>query len=647
MTTPSPVPALNAFLRADDVEDILDAFKNWKDACVTSSTSATNLARPYDTYVLLRDSSRYATHHLSNFWKCMDRRFEDPSPLSTLGGNTASTTASSGSNHNSPRLTARSLVKKRSSGDLLAARSVSPNPLGKSDSAAGGLSAEESNLRVMVVGAGPAGLFAAVRACILKPESCVVLEKRNTYGRYNVMRIHKSEMDELVQMFAARDFYSQLAVGQFDSVPIRRLQIILTKIALILGANIYSSSTLVSVQPSTEPKSTDWTATVKVELDSYTFPRENNLAPLPSPPPAINFNTLIIASGVTSSQIGTTTSPGTSSAEAYTTTGDVKQPTISRQSSRTQVTGGIVQYCLPQFFASLRKTHGIDLENVATYPGDKGDTYIVMTPRKACLLNFGVLKEDRKESADIVKSDNVCREKLLEFARIVATEVGIPEDWTFRQRPSRTRESLRCMVRAEDSATSSTTVVSSDPSIPQILEPEHATPKVRMVDDVAVFDFSTRTVARFPCKTVFGDRVVYPAVPGNFAGPPSPPRSPNLKASSSPPHSPSTTEKSSNLPSPPTSEPPSHSSTEPSAPQDFSTTPTPHRLFVTLVGDSLVVPFWPLGTGWACAANSTAWAIEAVRTLGGRVETWDESCAEEAMKNHMEMFLTKKGQFAH
>ncbi|KAJ3211774.1 [F-actin]-monooxygenase mical1 [Dinochytrium kinnereticum] len=315
----------------------------------------------------------------------------------------------------------------------------------------------------------------------------------------------------------------------------------------------------------------------------------------PTAPTILTFNSLIIASGVTTGQhqtesailnfdrstfrtanlIGITvnmSSPGKSPRSSTTTPRDSLTSEDSLVAARPPISGGIVQYCLPTFFSSLRHAKGIDLENVAQYPGDKGDCYIVMTPRKSCLLRLGVLKEDKKDPGELVHPSNVHREKLVEVARTVATEIGISEDWTFRQRVGRNGG---------------------------------------LVDDVAIFDFSTRTVAKIPCKACIGDSVLFPS-------PLTPPSSPVLV--------------------------PAKDHDEGS----MAVVAKPHhRLFVTLVGDSLVVPFWPLGTGWACAANSTAWAMETIRALGPRVEEWEETRVQRAMGAHLGMFLKRKTEFAH
>ncbi|KAJ3102169.1 hypothetical protein HDU97_000730 [Phlyctochytrium planicorne] len=528
--------AVSSFLKADDLEEIMASFETWKHACL--AINPTTLTRPYDTYVLLKTTTSPATHHLKNFWKCIDARLQDPSPLSTLITS-------------SPNISRKKLEveKKDETQD------------------------KESQTRIAVVGGGPAGFFAAVRACLLKPESCVVVEKRGSFGRFNVMRIHQGDMEELCQMFGARDFHSQLGITGFDSIPIRRLQIILSKMALILGTTIHSNTTLTSIT------STETTHSLSTE------------PPLPTPS---NINALIIATGVATQFTNTSLDFDRATFRTSNLIGITVNMTIPKtprastaQDGRQTISGGVVQYCLPAFFKTLREK-GIDLENIAQYNGDRGHTYIVMTPRKASLLSWGVLKEDKKDTQEIVDPSNVCREKLLDFVGRVADEVGTPEGWEIRKGKGGK-------------------------------------------EDVSVFDFSTRRVARVPCKMIFGsgeaEKVMCP--------PTLPHESSFVSQSPSPPISPIdadamdvTATDATPVPAPSTS------------------TPVENPLLIALVGDALVVPFWPLGTGWACACNSTAWAVETVRVLGPKVDQW-KAKSDSALSRHMELFLKKKGVFAN
>lgn len=142
-----------------------------------------NPITPFDVYSLLRKHTVHGTHHLKDFWACIEARFAD----------------------------ARHQYHSE-------------------------LSSPSVERRVLVAGAGPGGLRAAIEMCLLKCEHVVVLEKRDTFSRVNVMRIHAEDMDELVKGYGARDFYRKISLQERDVIAIRRLQIVLAKIALCLGA---------------------------------------------------------------------------------------------------------------------------------------------------------------------------------------------------------------------------------------------------------------------------------------------------------------------------------------------------------------------------------------------------------------------------
>lgn len=62
--------------------------------------------------------------------------------------------------------------------------------------------------------------------------------------------------------------------------------------------------------------------------------------------------------------------------------------------SRVPEIGGLSYIYYQDFFNGLKDSAGVDLENIVYY---KGDThYFVMTPKKACLLAKGVLKQVNK-----------------------------------------------------------------------------------------------------------------------------------------------------------------------------------------------------------------------------------------------------------
>ncbi|KAJ3027386.1 hypothetical protein HK097_006158, partial [Rhizophlyctis rosea] len=88
--------------------------------------------------------------------------------------------------------------------------------------------------RVLIAGAGPAGLKAAVEMCLMKCERVAVAESRDSFTRLNALRVHREDLDDLIQKYGAKEFYRKLGNEEFQVIPTRRLQLILLKTALIL-----------------------------------------------------------------------------------------------------------------------------------------------------------------------------------------------------------------------------------------------------------------------------------------------------------------------------------------------------------------------------------------------------------------------------
>ncbi|KAJ3187914.1 [F-actin]-monooxygenase mical3 [Gaertneriomyces sp. JEL0708] len=389
---------IRKFVEADDLLEILETFQEWKQACLALDNNSNAMPRrPYDVYTLLRTHSERASHHLTEFWQHIAQRFED-------------------------------------------------DRFQQHESHGGDVKAEQ---RILIVGAGPAGLKAAIEMCLLKCERVVIVEKRDTFSRVNVMRIHSGDMEELTKHYGARDWYRKICIQDRDVVAIRRLQIILVKMALCLGAEVYANCEFAGTE--SDVTSPYWNAKV------VTHPNETF---------RFSHNVLIIASGEKSS-LPLSFEFTRSAFRAGTATGITCNftPTHSPVANVDTMEGGRVSYLNTKFFNQL-KEKGLELENVASYRTDESH-YIVMTPKRATLLEKGVLREDRADPEDLVKPDNVDKERLMSFARQVATEVGVPENSEFLQMKSR----------------------KNGESWP----------------DVAVFDFTTKTTASDPSKFLVED----------------------------------------------------------------------------------------------------------------------------------------------
>ncbi|KAJ3160904.1 [F-actin]-monooxygenase mical2 [Geranomyces michiganensis] len=504
--------AVRKFVEADDLLEVLDHFQTWKQACIElekegapgaggsspnisarssatsiSASSAATLAdpkTPFQVYSLLHKHSARATHHLADFWKCIANRFEE--------SRYACRPSSSSS---SPR--------------PASAEQISPSTT--------------VERRALIAGGGPVGLRAAIELALQKFDSVVVLEKRDTFSRLNVMRIHQDDLDELVSGFGARACYPKIGIRDRDVISIRRLQLVLTKMALCLGVQIHAGAELITI--SSQPSTPYWTADIntlyKDTIDD------------------VHFNTLVLATGEKSklsSEFGFTRTVF----RAGNATGITCNfaPSHTPLSSDNLVSGGRVSYLNVAFFKEL-KAKGLDVENIASYTTEDSH-YLVMTPTKMTLLERGVVKTDTADPVELVRAENVDREKLLAFAREMATEVGIPTDSDFLP-----------MRSSKDGAT----------------WPD--------------------TMATEPSKIL---TETYTTDSGGGGG-----------------HA---REKS---------------------------------LLVALVGDALVEPFWPTGTGWARGNGSCKLLGDTLRELGPDPARWRER-ADVVLKLHEEHYVRLKSE---
>ena len=101
--------------------------------------------------------------------------------------------------------------------------------------------------RVLVSGAGPVGLRAAVEAAMMGMEVHVV-EKREIFSRVNILTLWKQTADDLMS-FGARAFYPRFSnMANFLHLGTREIQLVLLKNALLLGVRFLYGSELVGLQ---------------------------------------------------------------------------------------------------------------------------------------------------------------------------------------------------------------------------------------------------------------------------------------------------------------------------------------------------------------------------------------------------------------
>ncbi|GIY18375.1 [F-actin]-monooxygenase MICAL3 [Caerostris darwini] len=95
------------------------------------------------------------------------------------------------------------------------------------------------NTRVLIIGAGPCGLRAAIEAQLLGAK-VVVLEKRDRFSRNNVLHLWPFVIHDLRNL-GAKKFFGKFCAGSIDHISIRQLQIILLKVALLLGVEVHEN----------------------------------------------------------------------------------------------------------------------------------------------------------------------------------------------------------------------------------------------------------------------------------------------------------------------------------------------------------------------------------------------------------------------
>ncbi|XP_014636640.1 PREDICTED: protein-methionine sulfoxide oxidase MICAL1 isoform X2 [Ceratotherium simum simum] len=256
-----------------------------------------------------------------------------------------------------------------------------------------------TSTKCLVVGAGPCGLRAAVELALLGAR-VVLVEKRTKFSRHNVLHLWPFTIHDL-RALGAKKFYGRFCTGTLDHISIRQLQLLLLKVALLLGVEIHWGVTFTGLQPPPK-KGSGWRA---------------QLQPNPSAQLAnYEFDVLISAAGGKFVPEGFTVREMRGKLAIGITANFVN----GRTAEETQVPeiSGVARIYNQSFFQSLLKATGIDLENIVYY---KDDThYFVMTAKKQCLLRLGVLRQDWPDTDRLLGRANVVPEALQRFARAAA-----------------------------------------------------------------------------------------------------------------------------------------------------------------------------------------------------------------------------------
>jgi len=256
--------------------------------------------------------------------------------------------------------------------------------------------AEGSN--VLIVGAGPCGLRTAIETQMLGATT-VIIERRDGFTRNNVLKLWKFLMEDLKSL-GAKKLYGMFCAGNINHCGIKTLQLILSKVAMLLGIRMVTPCKFVDlIEPDDEGRG--WR--VKVDptnefLDAY------------------EFRFLVIASGKNVPIEGFDRRSLDAKLSIAVTANFANNHTP--EEAEVRQISGIAKHFHQGFFKDMSQEIGIDLENIVYYRGDTH--YFVMTALKNCLLKRGVIKEDIDERDQLLAPSNIDKDKLHEFAIDVA-----------------------------------------------------------------------------------------------------------------------------------------------------------------------------------------------------------------------------------
>ncbi|XP_036977308.1 protein-methionine sulfoxide oxidase mical3b-like isoform X6 [Acanthopagrus latus] len=259
-----------------------------------------------------------------------------------------------------------------------------------------------NNTTCVIIGAGPCGLRTAVELSFMGAR-VVLLEKRDSFSRNNVLHLWPFTIHDL-RGLGAKKFYGKFCAGSIDHISIRQLQLVLLKVALLLGVEVHVNVEFTNL---VEPPEDQLRQTVGWRME---------VKPKSHPVNQLEFDVIIGADGRRN------TLPGFRRKEfrgklAIAVTANFKNRNTTAEAKVEEISG--VAFIFNQrFFQELRQETGIDLENIVYY---KDDThYFVMTAKKQSLLDKGVILQDFTDTELLLSRGNVDQNALQIYAREAA-----------------------------------------------------------------------------------------------------------------------------------------------------------------------------------------------------------------------------------
>ena len=239
----------------------------------------------------------------------------------------------------------------------------------------------------VVLGAGPCGLRLAMELQMLGART-IVVEKREQMTRNNVLRLWPFIMEDLKRL-GVRKLYPQLEHGSINHISIRMLQVILLKLALLLGVEVRSGESFVSLK---EPDGRrGWRAvTSKGELDC---------------------DLIFCATGCNIPEgLGSFSKKKPEFKMAIAVTANFKRGLDNEKN--VEEIPGLARQNKMEYFKELEERYNVGLENIVYFKDMTN--YFVMTVKKDSLLKNGILKEDVSKEG-LLDKDNQNMDALKEF----------------------------------------------------------------------------------------------------------------------------------------------------------------------------------------------------------------------------------------
>ncbi|NXI90064.1 MICA2 monooxygenase, partial [Psophia crepitans] len=258
------------------------------------------------------------------------------------------------------------------------------------------------NTKCLIIGGGPCGLRTAIELAFLGAK-VVVVEKRDTFSRNNVLHLWPYTIHDL-RGLGAKKFYGKFCAGSIDHISIRQLQLILFKVALILGVEIHVNLEFVKVLEPPE------------DQENQKIGWRAEFLPVDHPLSEYEFDVVIGADGRRNTLEGFRRKEFRGKLAIAITANFINRNTTAE--AKVEEISGVAFIFNQKFFQDLKEETGIDLENIVYY---KDSThYFVMTAKKQSLLDKGVIINDYVDTELLLCGENVNQSNLLSYAREAA-----------------------------------------------------------------------------------------------------------------------------------------------------------------------------------------------------------------------------------